>query len=244
MNTTLKRLLGGLALAAALTGGAQANPVTLQSLFNGGSVTIGDKMFDRFSFVAASSSDNRVFDASQIDVTALADNGSGYGVNFEVKDNQFRATGGANASAFASYSFGFRVTATDPAQRMVGAWLGFEPSFSSLFWQSDQDNDLGMTIAELIGTAPGNGDLANDLSIEFSVLNEDVTRDFPDQVSFGAVSELWVTKNIRVWSRDADDSAHLAGFSQRFSQTQIPEPTSLLLVTLALAGLVVTRRRD
>lgn len=246
MNTTLKQVLGGLAIAATLTGGAYANSVTtLADLFNGGSVTAGDKLFDRFYLVDTglpSSSDGRSFDPSQISVAPLANNGSGFGIGFSVNDNQFRVAGDG-LYAFADYSFGFRVRATDPGQRIVGASLGFDPGFASLSWLSDQSNDLGVFIKESLGSAQGGTDISKLLSIDFSLLDESQTRDFPNEVSFGPVSELWVTKNILVWSVDNTDEAYLQGFSQRFAQATVPEPASYALVAIALLAAGAASRR-
>ena len=98
MNTTLKQVLRGLALAAALAGGAQADTLTLEDLFGGRSLTIGDKTFDSFSLVAWTPSDPaRTFDASKINVQTLADDGSGYGIAFAVTDSQLLSVTGDGA---------------------------------------------------------------------------------------------------------------------------------------------------
>ena len=54
-----------------------------------------------------------------------------------------------------------------------------------------------------------------------------------------------MTKNILVWAVDQDDYANLNGFEQRFSQTQtvIPEPGTVTLMLLGVAGLVAARKK-
>lgn len=247
MHNTIQKALGGLALAAALTGGAHAATLSLAALFNGGTLTAGDKLFDNFHLVTQggalpASSDGRAFNASQINVSTLADNGSGYGIDFSIADGQFRVTGDG-AYAYADYSFGFRVRALDPAQRIVGAALGFDPGFASLSWFLDGSNDLGVYIKETLGTAQGGSDISNDLFVDFSILDDAQTSDHPNDVSFGPVSELWVTKNILVWSQDDTDTAQLLGFSQRFAQAAVPEPMSYTLVGVALLAAFAAGRR-
>ena len=103
-------------------------------------------------------------------------------------------------------------------------------------------DDLGLYIKETIGTAAGGDDLGVK-QVESSVLDEIITQTLLDSAAFAPQSEVWVTKNISVWARDAGDSATLISFEQRFSQTTVPEPATIALLGFGLAGLAATRRR-
>jgi hypothetical protein len=46
-----------------------------------------------------------------------------------------------------------------------------------------------------------------------------------------------------VWATGLDETAALEGFSQRFSQTSVPEPSTMFLFGVGLAGLAVFRKR-
>lgn len=224
--------------------GAQAT--LLSDLFNGGSITAGDKLFDNWQMVNYVASDSaRSFNAANIDVTPLSDGGTnpGPGLQFTVSNNELSVTGDG-IYAFVDLMFGFRASVLDPTMRIRDNSLTLTDA--SLAWDpGDGSFDLGTYIRETIGSAAGQDDLGVK-DVEFSVFGdpEVVISNTLDSATFAPQSEIWVTKNILVWSVDGTDTADLFGFEQRFSQTTatVPEPSTLLLTCLGIAGLVALRR--
>jgi hypothetical protein len=60
---------------------------------------------------------------------------------------------------------------------------------------------------------------------------------------FAPQKEILVEKNILLYGFADGDGAGLDSFSQRFSQVALPEPTTLALLGLGLAGIAASRRR-
>jgi len=237
----LTRTLAALMLALAASGSAQAIP--LSDLLNGGSITAGDKLFDHWALSFYDSSDPlRAFNAANIDVTPLNDGGMdpGPGLRFDVLNGEFTVNGDG-LYAYLDATFGFRVSVLDSGKLIKDNSLRLTHGLVT------NSGDNGFYIRETIGTSAGLDDLGVK-QVEFSWLDPSLggtglTSNLADQAAFTPLSSIWVSKNVLVWATNPNETADLTGFEQRFSQTAVPEPATLCLLGLGLAGLGLARQR-
>ena len=228
--------------AAIITDGcASPTECTLDELFLGGTITVGDKFFSQWTFIGFDTEpdeDPLNIDFSQVIVTPLDDDPNNPGLRFDWGD-QFSDLG---VRDFLGLAFGYIVDVTDPNFQITGTsleLLDFEVTGEGEVAVSGPPFDLdtgdpffdpitGDPLIPVVGIDP-------DAGIE--ILASDVN--IPPQDAIG------VTNSASGDSDNLGGTFALRSYEQRFNQTPIPEessPWSLILGIGALgAGSVVSK---
>lgn len=212
--------------------------VPLTALLNNGSIQVGDTLFDQWEVLQDISSSGLAVNTDDIEVTGLMDGGlnPGPGLNFTILNNAL-SVDGDGIFAFLDFMFGFRASTVDPTLKIKDNSL-----LLSDYALTNPTSVTSVYIEEKIYSDPNRNNELGTKAVEGSDVFGFLTENLSDNADFAASSEIWVTKNILLEAWDFGESATLISFEQRFSQTQnIPEPTTLLLFTLGILG-VLTRK--
>ncbi|MDX9786368.1 MAG: PEP-CTERM sorting domain-containing protein [Desulfobacterales bacterium] len=215
------------------------NAALMGDLLNGTSITVGDKLFDNWA-IEVLIDDAGTFDPTGIEVIGINDNPLNPGLSF-LSNGAFYVEDGD----WLDIEISFKVTVLNPSLFINGVTLDFSGIMTILgdaTWGSLAIGEDIATDASLL--SPFGGDVTSfDPWVEWDPGLG--IQDYPDSANFNPLSEIWVRKDIFLISYEGG-TVDLIDFTQHFSQTPVPEPSTMLLLGFGLVALggYVRRKRQ
>ncbi len=221
--------VGVLALVPATAHATFATFLTLQDLFLGQTITVDDKLFSDFQ--PESDFGSKVVDPSFIDVTGLVDDPNtprfDPGLKFTALDDGLGGALTVDLSDFIDFSFTFKVTVLDPDFHIV---------------------DASLALTDFVGDPIDDGvieisDFVTDPNFALFVTSDPFFGELTDSIEFAKLS--MVIQEIDIFVESFGGVVGINMFEVRKSQTpEVPEPSTLSLFGVGLAGLALLRRRQ
>jgi hypothetical protein len=216
-------LLGAVSPAAAssITLGA---PVVLSTLLDSGSVQVGDKLFDQFSYSATGDMPS----SSGVNVIEIVDGDGNFGIRFQ--GGFVDLFGGGPSDALITY----RVTATDPLFLISDVRLSGNPAVIGP--EGEESGLIGVVETFLL----------DDPFIELVIfdIKPGSTQLVDGAFLTGPLRTLHVQKNILAFANVEGNAATLSFVDQTFSQVAVPEPSTISLLILGLAAMWRLQRKS
>ena len=221
----VKKLRVILSVISCAFGTAQASPIlTLQDLFNGQDIVVGDKLFSDWQLL----NDEMGADLSQIDVISLTDplnQGLRYEANSQwaVSDAQTRYT---------SFEFTYDVTVLEPSFAITDASMAMTDfSFEGEGGAIEIQNAI-FPPSLIVGVRANNR-----LGVFQLSDSQQFAPDFAPQTFLDDVETLIHFEDT------LGTTVSLDAFEVRYSQVSLPEPSTFALFSLGLLGLGLARKR-
>lgn len=222
----------GTASASVLTFGCvDASSCTLEELFNGGSIIVNDKTFTNWTLTGLdlnSTSDH--VDLDEIAVSGLDDGGfdPGPGLSFDSLAD-IEAVGDDQVVGFISFEFGFDVNVSN-SNKIKDNTLSLDTTY---FSGTGGHVNIEELVYDSAGVRIGRKYVYEDNLAQFGILF--------DEANFAPQDQIHVDLKIGAFTDYLDEIAAIDAFTLRFSQ--VPEPATLALLGLGLAGIGAARRK-